>query len=371
MKTINTIADLERQYYGALLDDQIRKTATAATGTSGYRNALFGARLWSQLNTAANTFGILPKKAWDKSGYRAITAASAATSPGIAESAAIPTAVIPTIVEVTATPHVHAASFQMNSTMVGLENVDDNVKWADLADYMGDEFKVRIDIALNATNHTVAGNNIDSIDRHISAYAEIADQTLDAGDVDPYAPGDAGAWNDRDAAAGWTDAYVGVSTVADTDRYLTLSLIDGIFQNVRPYWKDPGSSANKVIQTGYDTELRTAQLLQSQLRYTTQRVQPSVNGLKTMSGVDAGFDVASYNGVPIVPNANTRQTGAISNVLLIDLDFMHIGVLKPVQYLESEDYQALGYFLRQGVYYAEMELITTKFKCHGKVIDLK
>jgi len=369
MKTINTIADLERIVYGPLLDDQIRKTQTVTTAVSGYRNAVMGARLWTQLNSAANTFGILPKKPWDKSGYRAITAASASTAPGIAESGAIPTAVIPTIVEVTAAPHVHAAAFEMNSTMVGLENVDDNVKWADLAEYMGEEFKSRLDIALNATNHTVAGNNIDSIDRHISAYAEIASQTLDAGDVDPYAPGATGAWNDRDAAAGWTDAYLGHNS--NTERYLALSHIDGIFQNVRPYWKDPGSVANKVIQTGYDTELRVAQLLQSQLRYTTQRVQPSVSGLKSMSGVDGGFDVASYNGVPIIPNANTRATGTIANIILIDLDFMHIGVLKPVQYLESEDYQALGYFLRQGVYYTEMELITTKFNCHGKVIDLK
>ncbi len=363
-KSIITIADLEREYYGPLVDDQLRKTQTATTALTTYRNIIYGAKLWSGISTAANTFGILPKLPWDKSGYRIVSAASATTVPGVAAAGAIPTAIIPTIINVDITPKLMAASFEMDSIMTGLENVDDNVKWADMAAYMGDEFKNRIDRALNQDIQTLAGTSIESIDRIVSDYVELASQTLTAGDADIYSI-------DRDAA-GTTNTYISgyVGHNSATDRYLALSHIDGIFQNVRPYWDDPSSVANKVIQTGYDTELRLAQLLQSQLRYTTQRVQPGVGGLKTMSGVDGGFDVASYNGVPIIPNGNT-QAETISRVYLLDLDHIGIGVLKPVQYIESDDYQALGYFLRQGVYYSEMELVANRFRCHGKIIDLK
>lgn len=221
---------------------------------------------------------------------------------------------------------------------------------------------------MNTNVTTLASTNIESIDRMASSYAEVTNcGDVDAGDSDPYGAADAGAWNDRDAAAGWTDAYVNHNS--NTDRTFALSQIDTVITNVRPYWKDR-SPANKVMITGDDTELRMGQLLRSQERYTSKNVRMTVNGVQTLEGVDGGMDVATYLKIPIIPDANAIQD-TISRVTVLDMDHIHIGVLQPLVYLESEDYQALDKFVREGVFHMEGELVTTRFKGLGKVRDLK
>lgn len=366
-KSIYTIEDLERQYYGGLFGgDRLAKDAPFAIGTTGARNIIYGSRLWSQVITAFNTFGVLAKKPWDTSGYRVISAAASTSSAGQTLGAAIPATIKPTIATVDINPKLLAVSFDMNAEVIELDGKDDMVRWADIVDYMGNEFKNRINRGLNTDVDTLAGTNIESIDRIISSYAEVANCGITAGDSDPWTQAVSGI--DRDAQATAFDAYVDHNS--NTDRYFALSNVDTVLQNIRPYWDDPGSVGNKTITTGYDTELRIAQLLQAQIRYTTTTVQMTVEGIKTAKGLEAGADVATYDGIPIIRDANAVQD-TISRFNIIDGDHVWIGVLKPVQYTESEDYQAIDKFAREGVYYSYMELIANKFACHGKGRDYK
>lgn len=361
---IRTIQDLFYATYGVTLDEsRLAKDAPVTTLSTDYaRNILYGAALQSQINVMANTFGALPKKPWAKSGYRALTAAGATTSMGITQgTGAIPTTVKPTFAHVDITPKTLANSFDMSSTMVKLAGKDDNVTWDELQKYEQDEFKNRLNRGLHVDCTTVAGTNIESVDRVTGATILATHTLIDATDEDIY------GIDRSDAAGSWADAYV--SDASGTDRYITLSHLDTMLQNVEPYWGE-GSRANKLMLTGYDTSLRIAQLLQSQLRYTKERVTMSVNGIKTAPGADAGFEVASYDGIPIIRDSNTL-TDTISRVYMLDLDHVWIGMLQPVTYLESDDYQALDKFSREGVYYMEAELICDLFKAQGSLRDLK
>ena len=130
---------------------------------------------------------------------------------------------------------------------------------------------------------------------------------------------------------------------------------------------------NKCIITGYDSVARIGTLLASQQRYgsgQSVRVQFTVNGIQTISGAEAGFEVASYNGVPIIPDINTLQD-TISRIYLCDFDHLHMGALTPVQYMESNDWFGLDRFVTMGLYHMQGEVICTKYKAQGKVRDLQ
>lgn len=364
---IRTIQDLFYATYGTTLmeDSRLAKDAPVITSTTGARNILYGAALMAQVIVAANSFGALPKKPWSKSGYRVITAANT-TDPGIAENAAIPATTKPTMLAVDVTIRVLAKSFDMSSTQLKLAGKDDVVTWEELQTYSAQEYKNVLNRALHVNMGTLTGPSADgtgmqSLDRVVGSSVENTNQSYTAADEDIYGI-------DRSGATGlWADAYV--SEAATVDRYLALSHLDTMLQNVEPYWAE-GSRANKVCITGYDTSLRIAQLLQSQLRYTKERVTMTVNGVKTAPGADAGFEVASYDGIPIIRDSNVNAD-TISRIYMVDLDHTWIGMLQPITYLESEDYQAIDKFGREGVYYMEGELVCDLFKANGKVMDLK
>ena len=373
---INTIDDLEKATYGMTSDQYLQKTDyPVLMATTGVRNILYGQRLHRQILVGANALGAIPWKPWEMSGYRAITAAGATTNPGNTEGGALSDTIKPTFIEQDINPTESHVTFEQSSLQTALEGKGDNVPWSEIVDYMSDEFRNRQNRAILADADTVPGSGIrGSLDRIIASHAEIAygkvadGADLDAHDLDVYADGSP----DRDGGATWADAYVSGQAHASGSRTLALSHVDAMFTNCRPYWNDT-SMQNKCIITGYDTLERLQQLLQAQQRYgtgSTVRVQFTVNGIQTVSGAEAGFDIASYKGVPIVPDANTLQD-TLSRIMLCDFDNLHMGVLTPVQYMESNDWFGLDKFVTMGLYHMQGEVICTKYKAQGKVRDLQ
>ena len=370
---INTIDDLERATYGMATDQYLQKDAPIITSTAGVRNILYGQRLWRQILVGYNALGAIPWKPWERSGYRAITAAGATTNPGNTEGATLSATIKPTFLEQDINPTESHVTFEQSSLQTALEGKGDNVPWSEIVDYMSDEFRNRLNRALLADADTVPSSGIRvSLDRAIASYAEIAygkvddSAVLDAHDLDVYAAGSP----DRDAAASWADAYVNGQAYGSGSRTLALSHIDAMFTNCRPYWND-ASMNNKAIITGYDTLERIQQLLQAQQRFPEKtRVQFTVNGVQTVAGAEAGFDIASYKGVPIIPDSNVLQD-TLSRIMLCDFDHLHMGVLTPVQYMESNDWFGLDKFVTMGLYHMQGEVICTKYKAQGKVRDLQ
>lgn len=362
---IRTIKEMEDQFYGSLYDSPYmqKSDAPVISTTTGIYNAVYGAKCWVNLNLEANAFGMIRKVPWDRSGWRVITArASSSVTGGVAENGTIPETNKPTFGELSTKPKTVAHAFDTSEVMQFLGTVDDSLEdvMAALREYMAKEHSEHINKMLLTDNDTLAGNNIDSLDRVLGSYAEITACGQTAGDLDIFGL-------DRDAGATYADAYV--SQNGTTDRSLSLSLIDSMFQNI---WTNGGNP--DVILTGYDTLMATQQLLQSQQRFMeSSRVVPSVEGVQGVEGINAGFIVATYNQVPIIPSKNQVQD-TISRMMFLDNDYLALKVAKPTQYFESGilsgDPFGINRLGQEGMYRSMAELNCMFFAAQGKLREL-
>lgn len=361
---IRTIQDLEELYYGRGKGWIEKADAPIISTTPGVYQAIFGAKVWVQLNLEANAWGVIPKKVWDQSGWRVITArASATVTGGVGENGTLPETIKPTWATVSTKPKTVAHNFDVSEVQQFLGTVDDSLgdTLAHVRDYMGKEHVEHLNKMLLTDNDTLAGDNVESLDRVIGSFDEINSIGQTAGDLDIYGL-------DRDAGATWADAYVDHNS--DVDRDFSITLLDTAFQNI---WTNGGDP--KVIITGYDTLMRIQQELQSQQRFMeVKRVAPSMNGIQGIEGREAGFMVATYNGVPIIPTKNMPQD-TLSRIYLIDTDYMWMRVAKPTQYfesgIESGDPFGIGRLGQEGMYRTMSELICNFFAAQGKIRDLQ
>lgn len=360
-----TIQDMEDAFYGRGARDIMKADAPVISTTTGVYNAIYGAKCWLQLNLEANMFGVLKKEPWNQSGWRAITArASSTTTGGRAENATLPDTSKPTWAELATKPKTVAHAFNVSEVQQFLGGVDDSLgdTMEAVREYWAKEHAEHINKMLLTNVTTLAGNNVDSVDRCLSSYAEVTNcADVNANDSDIYS-------QDRDAAASWTDAYV--NHASNVDRNLNLSHIDALFSNV---WTNGGDP--KFLFTGYDTVMRIEQLLQAQQRFVENAsITPSVNGVQGIEGVAGGFIVATYNKRPIIPSKNMPQD-TISRIYAIDSDYLALRVAKPTMYfesgIESGDPFGINYLGQEGLYRSMMEVICYFFKAQGKLRDLQ
>jgi len=229
-------------------------------------------------------------------------------------------------------------------------------------------------LMLATQNGALAGNDFESVDRVVASWDE---QNLckENDGTTAYSTHDLDIYGiDRDAGASpWADAKVIHNSGVLTP--LTLDKLDQLFQTV---WKAGGNP--KVILTGYDTLRRIQGLLQAQQRWMESReVIPSYNGIQGVKGVEAGFVVATYNGVPIIPSKDVvidqEASGGLSRLYLLDTDYLWLRVAKPTQYFEGGidrgDPFAVNRLGTEGMYRTMAELICSRFNVQGKLRDLK
>ena len=133
---VRTVKDLERYYYGAgnamgysySGSELLKADAPLLSTTSGTYQAIYGRKVWSQLNQEFNAFSILPKKPWDRSGWRVVTAKPSFTlGGGVAENATLPDTTKPTFQHVAAKPKTIAHTFDMSETAIFLADKDDGM----------------------------------------------------------------------------------------------------------------------------------------------------------------------------------------------------------------------------------------------------
>tara|TARA_R100000654_G_scaffold39389_1_gene65178 strand:- start:4659 stop:5828 length:1170 start_codon:yes stop_codon:yes gene_type:complete len=384
MRTVN---DMERYYYGAgqsmgysyTGSELLKADAPLLSTTAGTYQAIYGRKVWSQLNQEFNAFSILPKKPWDRSGWRVVTAKPSATvGGGIAENGTLPETQKPTFQNVAAKPKTIAHSFDMSEVAIFLNDKDDGLGdiRSVLKEEMGKHHAEMINKMLLRDADNPAGNDIESLDRITAAHAgslttstsAIADGTghiSAATDLDIYSI-------DREANASWANAEMSVNGVSGTptNRVLSLDHFDELFRKI---WQRGGNP--KVMLMGYDTLMRLQQLLQSQQRFMEEkRVVPTYNGVKGVPGMEAGFIVATYNGVPIIPSKDVEADG-ISRIYMLDTDYIYYSTAKPTQYFESGietgDPFAINRLGQEGLYRTMGEVWTTFFGGMGSIRDLQ
>ena len=154
------------------------------------------------------------------------------------------------------------------------------------------------------------------------------------------------------AAAGLASYNAGVS------RTLSLPLVDSGVQICRQNGGEP-----KLIVTGLDQYDKFNQLLQAQQRFVD--VTDYIVGVgdeRTYPGTRAGFQLATYRGIPILPDPDCPKSlssaDAVlgSNMYILDTDFMEIAVMYPTQYIENRDYFSAAQLVMRGLFVTIMEL---------------
>ena len=372
---VRTIQDMERYYYGGTAltgytyssGDILKADAPLLSTTAGTYQAIYGRKVWSQLNQEFNAFSILPKKPWEKSGWRIITAkASFAKGGGVAENATLPDTTKPDFLHVAAKPKTVAHTFDLSEVAMFLSDKDDglgDVRQV-LKEEMGKHHADHINRMLTTDFDTGAGNDFESLDRVTSNPDNMtATDWCDViTDHDMYSI-------TRDGSADFHSAEVSIGAAGPTNRALSLDFLDAIFQQV---WTRGGNP--KVILTGYDTLMNVQQLLQSQQRFMeTKRVTPSYSGVKGVPGIEAGFIVATYNGVPIIPSKDVTADGS-SRIYYLDTDYLWFQTAIPTQYFESGietgDPFAINRLGQEGLYRTMGELWCSFFGAQGSIRDL-
>ena len=386
---VRTVTDMERYYYGAgnamgysySGSELLKADSPMMSTTAGTYQAIYGRKVWSQLNQEFNAFSIMPKRPWDRSGWRVITDKPNAgvVHGGIAENGTLPETVKPVFQHVAAKPKTIAHSFDVSEVAVFLADKDDGMgdMRSVLKEEMGKHHAEMVNKMLLTDSETLAGNNFESLDRitgndggssggltSMETGASAGTDHCGAADLDIYSI-------DRSANA-WSNAVVncGADRASGSRRTMSLDQLDDTFQRM---WELGGNP--KVILTGYDTLMRLQQLLQAQQRFMEEkRVTPTYNGVKGVPGIEAGFIVATYNGVPIIPSKDVEKDG-ISRMYFLDTDYLYFSTAIPTQYFESGietgDPFAINRLGQEGLYRTMGEVWTTFFRAQGSVRDLK
>ena len=378
-----TPMDLELFYTGAPghpfvlhsdMLDIMKGTGTVATSTTGVLNRIYGALVWAQLNQEANAFGALPKTTWPGSGWRVKTALATSTDTDIAisETGTLPSAVYPEIQTVYATPKVQVEVFDVTDVVEALSNVSEDDIW-------GAAHQVRVEIGTEFIKlinkqllHKVAEaksarpNTLTSLDRIVSKAGE---QGFTAGWEDVY------GIDRSDSANAWANAYV-------DDSSSLRSLTDELIRDVLMHCRERGANTN-VILTGYDTYATLLGLYTTFIRYSPMsetKAQFGVNGVQTAAGLEAGIQIASLYGIPVIQSVDTPNDGdgSISRIYFLDTSdpegygFPRLGisVLRPVEYFESRDYVLLNKFVIRGAYRFVGEVVARFLYGQGKLRDI-
>ena len=156
-------------------------------------------------------------------------------------------------------------------------------------------------------------------------------------------------------------------------RDLSLNLLDDCIQSIRTNGGEP-----KLILMGHDQYFKLERLLNSQQRYMGQEeYQVGVGSEKTFPGTRTGLVLATYQGIPILPDADTTKSEAASggsklgsNIYVLDTDYLEIAVAQPTQYIENRDYFAADALVVRGLLYTMAEFRAYRFDVQGAILDL-
>ena len=91
--------------------------------------------------------------------------------------------------------------------------------------------------------------------------------------------------------------------------------------------------------------------------------------------MEAGFVVATYNGVPLIPSKDVHaDTGELSRMYFIDSDYMYFCTAKPTLYhesgIETGDPFGINRLGQMGMFHTMGDLWQLFYRAHGKVRDI-
>ena len=363
-------------YYGGTLGISkrygIEKAQITETTMAEGLNTLYGAKVFSQLNTKSEVFKLLKKEAWTQSGWRVMTGRHATTN-GIQEGAALGTTDQPDLVEVKANIAEVVTVWEVSTKAELLSESDDGL--GNLAAWLRKEnaeaHAFYIDQQLLADSETATGNNLDSIDKVTMSHAAGALINDVNTDVDMWDITDDGI--DRSATTAWSAPYTGHNS--GTPDTLTLAMVDAAIQSAL----EAGVNYNSLILlTGYDTyqDLKTLMSTNGNAAWNYNLAQGgagNMNGVAGESGLAFDSRVGSYDGIPIFLSqhvASAAAGDATARIHLLDMDNLAFRVAAPTTYLDNTNIAVTQTLSKDFAFLTAGNLICYKFTTQGSIRDL-
>ncbi len=418
------------------LQKQTYFTVDTATGIF---NTTYGRKVWQSLNNQTRFFNAVPRTVWgNTAGWRIRTDRGSGRSRPVTETGTLPTVDVSNIESVSSLPKIVSTTFGASvksvftaqleggvGDVLALENENaqlDHVKEMNQELLAGSAYQLSGGstttsvLGSNSTEaaHFKVGDTVAFYDASATANIKTdasvtvssvsgatithgaAGVTLADGDVifalrragitslDDVVAEDGMAVGGVNASpsaydltvagrtAGQWNAAASASYNSGTGRDLSLNLLDTAIQKIRTNGGEP-----KVIIMGHDQYFKLERLLNSQQRYMGQEeYQVGVGSEKTFPGTRTGLVLATYQGIPILPDAdtpksiNSSDTALGSNVYVLDTDYLEIAVAQPTQYVENRDYFAANALVVRGLLYTMAEMRCHNFFVQAKIADL-
>ena len=434
------LAQSQRGLYQSVFGPEylMKQTYFTVDTATGIFNTTYGRKVWQALNNQTRFFNAIPRTVWgNTAGWRVRTDRGSGRSRPVTETGSLPTVDISNIESVSSLPRIVSTTFGASvksvfsaqleggvGDVLALENENaqlDHVKEINEELLAGSAFIVS---AGGATSFTVpaavakhfkigdavgmnnVGTGFDRTSGSAVSAANTSSGVVTVASGTAYADGDlayiysragltsiddvvaedgmvvggaSGGANVRAydltqagrTAGGW-NAGASVSLNSGTGRDLSLTLLDTAIQKVRENGGEP-----KLILLGHDQYFKLERLLNSQQRYMGQEeYQVGVGSERTFPGTRTGLVLATYQGIPILPDADVSKSVSSadavlgSNVYVLDTDYLEIAVAQPTQYVENRDYFAANALVVRGLLYTMAEMRCKNIWTQAKIGDL-
>ena len=433
------LAQSQRGLYQSVFGPEFMQKQTYHTvdTATGIFNTTYGRKVWQSLNNQTRFFNAIPRVVWgNTAGWRVRTDRGSGRSRPVTETGSLPTVDISNIETISSLPRIVGTTFGASvksvfsaqleggvGDVLALENENaqmDHVKEINEELLAGSayltsagatttftvpaaiakHFKVGDAVAqydVSATAHDrQTGSVVSSVNTSTGVVTVATGTTFADGDIayvfsrggmtsiDDIVMQDGAAVGNQtsrvraydltinDRASGNWNAGASVSYNGGTGRDLTLAMLDTAIQKIRENGGEP-----KLILLGHDQYFNLERLLSSNQRYMGQEeYQVGVGSERTFPGTRTGLVLATYMGIPILPDADVPKSVATndavlgSNVYVLDTDYLEIAVAQPTQYVENRDYFAANALVVRGLLYTMAELRCKNMFVQSKIADL-
>ena len=433
------LAQSQRGLYQSVFGPEYLQKQTYFTvdSATGIFNTTYGRKVWQALNNQTRFFNAIPRVVWgNTAGWRVRTDRGSGRSRPITETGSLPTVDVSNIESISSLPRIVSTTFGASvksvftaqleggvGDVLALENENaqlDHIKEINEELLAGSAylasagsttaFTVPAAIAKNfkvgdavgqydvsATGHDrTSGSTVSAVNTSTGVVTVASGTTYADGDIayiynragltsiDDIISEDGAAVGGGEArtraydltlagrTAGQWNAGASVSYNSGTGRALSLNLLDTAIQKIRENGGEP-----KLILLGHDQYFNLERLLNSNQRYLGQEeYQVGVGSERTFPGTRTGLVLATYQGIPIIPDADTPKSVSTadavlgSNVYVLDTDYIEIAVAQPTQYVENRDYFAANALVVRGLLYTMAEMRCKNIFVQSKIADL-
>ena len=318
-------------FFGAM------EKAVASTTTSGYMEAIFGSYAQINLNTETNVGAAMSKRPYKKSGFRLISdlpqytnSATVGMYGQVPENGAFPEEQIPPILLIDYRPKIHTQTIGNTAMQQWLATTSGDDTYGAMADIRiayGTKFNMNynsailrpvedsIEVGKNYDSTFIDAAAVETMDRLISNKTEANAISAKHGDVLNYYTPYLEPTIDRDTKNTFDcTVYSASGGAIDSDNgALNRPILSDFFSQIGETGGGVPSGAfinwkvKSMIQKLYEDQNTQA--------YGENNVSFSMNGVDTVSGMQAGVQVSTLYNVPLIVTVHARGAAADSKEL--------------------------------------------------------